>query len=358
MGARAIDVVLGAFSHREPERVPRLAAFTPALFERFRRETGAASPEDYWDFEVRDVGFAPSRRKTDFTRHFPEALAHRITHVNEWGVGSNPGSTHHFEDYVHPMAEFKSVREVEEYPWPDVTAGYRRSNVPDAIQSWHERGYAVLGCPPMANGSVFENAWLLRGLEQLLVDFLQNEEFAEALLDRITGFQVENCRYIGNCGADILLTGDDVGTQRGMMMAPSMWRKWLKPRLAEIIAAAREQKSDIHVFYHSDGDIRAIIPELIEVGVDILNPVQPECMDPVEMKRLYGKKLSFWGTIGTQTTMPFGTPAEVRRVVKERIRTVGKGGGLLLAPTHVLEPDVPWENVLAFFEAIRECEKK
>jgi uroporphyrinogen decarboxylase len=121
--------------------------------------------------------------------------------------------------------------------------------------------------------------------------------------------------------------------------------------MARIIAAARGIKPDLHIFYHSDGDCRAIIPELIEIGVTVLNPVQPECMDPVQLKADYGNKLAFWGTIGTQTTMPFGTPDEIRALVRERIETVGKGGGLLLSPTHTLEPDVPWENVLAFVRA-------
>jgi uroporphyrinogen decarboxylase len=147
--------------------------------------------------------------------------------------------------------------------------------------------------------------------------------------------------------------GDDVATQRGMMMRPALWRRWLKPRLAAIISAAREVKPDILIWYHSDGDCRAIIPELIEIGVDILNPVQPECMDPAAVKAQYGDRLSFSGTIGTQTTMPHGTPEEVRGVVRERIATVGRGGGLLLAPTHVLEPDVPWENIVALVDAVR-----
>jgi uroporphyrinogen decarboxylase len=107
------------------------------------------------------------------------------------------------------------------------------------------------------------------------------------------------------------------------------------------------------VFYHSDGNILPIIPELIEIGVDILNPIQPECMDPAELKRMYGDKLSFWGTIGTQTTMPFGTPDDVRNEVCERIATVGKGGGLFLSPSHILEPEVPWANIEAFVEAER-----
>ena len=119
------------------------------------------------------------------------------------------------------------------------------------------------------------------------------------------------------------------------------------------IAAAKKVKPDMLAFYHSDGDIRDIIPELIEIGVDVLNPVQPECMDPREVKARYGDRLSFWGTIGTQTTLPFGTPGQVRQAVREMIDTVGVGGGLVLAPTHLVEPEVPWENLLAFVDEAR-----
>ncbi len=116
------------------------------------------------------------------------------------------------------------------------------------------------------------------------------------------------------------------------------------------IAAAKSVKPDMLAFYHSDGDIRDIIPELIEIGVDVLNPVQPECMDPRAIKSKYGDRLSFWGTIGTQTTLPSGTPDDVRRQVREMIDTVGDGGGLVLAPTHLVEPEVPWENLMAFVD--------
>ena len=111
------------------------------------------------------------------------------------------------------------------------------------------------------------------------------------------------------------------------------------------------------VFYHSDGDISSIIPELIEIGIDVLNPVQPECLDPAQVKREYGDRLAFWGTISIQRTMPFGTPEDVRQEVRDRVNTVGRSGGLLLAPTHVLEPEVPWENIVALFEAIEEYGK-
>ena len=121
--------------------------------------------------------------------------------------------------------------------------------------------------------------------------------------------------------------------------------------MQRIIAAARAVKPDLPVFYHSDGNPSAIIPELIDIGVTILNPVQPECIDPVAVKQRYGNQLALWGTIGTQTTMPFGTPDDVRAEVRRRIETVGYDGGLVLGPTHSLEPDVPWENIVALYEA-------
>jgi uroporphyrinogen decarboxylase len=124
--------------------------------------------------------------------------------------------------------------------------------------------------------------------------------------------------------------------------------------MARIIAEARAIKPGLPVFYHSDGNPEAIIPDLIEIGVTILNPVQPECIDPAQIKKKYGEQLALWGCIGTQTTMPFGTPDDVRREVRQRIETAGYDGGLVLGPTHSLEPDVPWENIVALYEAIEE----
>jgi uroporphyrinogen decarboxylase len=252
---------------------------------------------------------------------------------------------------MHPLASMTRAAQIADYPLPDVSAPGCWSHLAGEVTALHRRQRASMGelaC------TVFEQSWYLRGLENLLTDMVMRPEMAEVLLDRMTQLRCVQARTLAQAGVDILRLGDDVSTQRGMLMSVSMWRQWLKARLAAVISAARAVKPDILVFYHSDGDCRAIVPELIEIGVDILNPVQPECMDPAEMKRLYGDRLAFWGTMGTQTTFPFGTPDEVRRVVRERIRTVGAGGGLLLAPTHILEPDVPWENIVAFFEAIDE----
>jgi uroporphyrinogen decarboxylase len=123
------------------------------------------------------------------------------------------------------------------------------------------------------------------------------------------------------------------------------------------IRSALEINPKVHIFYHSDGDIEEIIPDLIEIGVDVLNPIQPECMDPAAIKKKYGDRLALWGTIGIQHTMPFGTPEDVKQEVKERIATAGRGGGFVIAPSHEFEPEVPWENILAFFQAVEEYGK-
>ena len=171
-------------------------------------------------------------------------------------------------------------------------------------------------------------------------------EIGTFLLDRMTEIRCKMARFFASQDIDVLILGDDVSMQTGMLMSPSTWRRWFKPRMQRIISEARAIKPNLPVFYHSDGNPEAIISDLIEIGVTILNPVQPECIDPILVKRKYGDRLALWGTIGTQTTMPFGTPDDVRREVKQRIQAVGENGGLLLGPTHSLEPDVNAGRIL------------
>ncbi len=185
------------------------------------------------------------------------------------------------------------------------------------------------------------------------IDLVLNPDLANYHLDRITDIRCKMAQKYAESGVDILHVGDDVATQLDMMISPKLWRQYIKPRLNKVINSARRINPEITVDYHSDGNIQTIIPELIEVGVDILNPIQPECMDPIEIKRKYGDRLSFRGTIGTQSTMPFGTPEEVEMVCKKMIEEVGKSGGFILAPTHMLEPEVPWENIEAMIGAIK-----
>lgn len=274
--------------------------------------------------------------------------------VDDWGVASIRSTTGASASHIAPLARVESVEELEKYPFPDMMHPERHLHLEAAILAVHKRGMAAIGSMGQI---IFELSWAMRGMEQWMTDMFFNQEFLAALLDKITAICTDMARRFVEAGVDILHMGDDVGTQRAMIMNPKMWRKWLKPRLAAVVEAGKAVRPDIPVKYHSDGYIEDIIPDLCEVGVTILNPVQPECMDPARLKRMYGDRLAFWGTIGTQTTMPLGSPAEVKETVKERIRTVGQGGGLVLAPTHSINPDVPWENIVAFYEAAEEFGK-
>ena len=133
-----------------------------------------------------------------------------------------------------------------------------------------------------------------------------------------------------------------------------MWRKWLKPRLLRVIESAKTANAEVRVLYDSDGNFEPVIPDLIDIGVDVLCPIQPESNDPARLKREYGKHLSFWGSIGVQSTLPFGTPTDVRLEVRERMDIIGRDGGFAIAPSHVIPPEMPWQNVVAFFQAVEE----
>jgi len=341
--------VLTALRRRTPDRVPKSFGWTPPVWALLREKLGDVHPYDYFGVETRPVGPVPSLEPGDFRRYFAGLDLPPTLLVDEWGMGEIPDPEVHYTTYVYPLARASTVAELAGYPWPDRLADYRWRSIGAEVQALHDRGLAAEGGMEC---SVFERAWYLRGMETLFTDLAENPAFAEDLLDRITEISCGTAERYARGDVDVLGLGDDVSQQRGMLMSPATWRRWLKPRLARIIASARALKPDIIVRYHSDGNPEAIIPELIEIGVDVLNPVQPESMDPADVKRRFGGQLAFWGTMGTQTTMPFGTPDEVSRVVRERIETVGAGGGLLLAPTHVLQPDVPWENIVAFFDAI------
>jgi uroporphyrinogen decarboxylase len=193
-------------------------------------------------------------------------------------------------------------------------------------------------------------------MKDILTDFYFNEDIAHAIFETITKLRVRQAVKYAQIGVDVLRLGDDVSTQKGPMMSLDFYRKFLKERMRRIISAAKQVRPDLLVFMHSDGAVADFIPEYIDIGVDILNPIQPECNDLAEIGRTYGGQISFWGGIGTQTTMPYGTPQEVRAKVREVKSQLGAGGGLLLAPSHILEPEVPWDNVVAFVEAAREAE--
>ena len=185
------------------------------------------------------------------------------------------------------------------------------------------------------------------------MDLLDHRDWAEYLLDRHCENTSRSAAAAAGAGYDRIAISDDVANQNAMMFSPSLWREVFKPRLARVISAATDIKPDIHVWYHTDGNVWDILDDLVEIGVTILNPVQPECMDPIAVRKRLGRRMAFDGCVGTQTTFPFGTAADVRARVRELIDGLdGLEGGLTLSPTHAIVPGVPPENVIAFFDEI------
>jgi len=345
--------ILCALRRQQPERVGFDFGFSPALLEEFKRRTGREDYQEYYNFPVHFLELHPTRLKTDFIRFF-DSLPEGTRPVDwnpEWGVMGAPGGTAHFQEMLHPMVKFTDAQQVRDYPWPDFLADYRWEGAARNVEAIKKLD---LICAASMQMTIFEVAWYLRGMEEFMMDLMAGEEIAFTLLDILTEIRVGMAGRYAEAGVDLLMLGDDVATQLNMMISRDLWRETIKPRLARVIRAAKEARPEILIFYHCDGNMEAILPDLIEIGVEVLNPVQPECMDPVKLKKRFGDKLAFWGCIGTQTTMPFGTPEDVKRKVRDLIATVGKGGGLFLAPTHMLEPEVPWANVEAFVEAVRE----
>jgi len=198
--------------------------------------------------------------------------------------------------------------------------------------------------------TLFERAWSLRGMENLLRDFLMNPDFVNDLFNHIAAFHLTVIDRALDMGLDGVHFGDDWGWQGGLIMGAPLWRKFIKPRMAEMISLVKRKGKK--AFLHCCGKVEEIFPDLVEIGLDVFNPFQPEVMDIFALKREYYGKLAFWGGISIQRLLPFGTREEVKREVKRILEELGQGGGYIAAPSHALPRDIPCENILAMLEII------
>lgn len=199
---------------------------------------------------------------------------------------------------------------------------------------------------------LFERSWNLRGFENVLVDAIEEPAFFEELLDRLMRLYLTFVDYTADLPVDGILFGDDWGDQRGVILGPERWRQFLKPRWAKIYEAVHRHGKI--VMSHSCGSVADIIPDLIEIGIDVLESVQPEAagMNPYELKKRWGDKITFWGCLGSQSMIPFGTPASIRGEVAKLRKEMSRGGGFILAPAKPLQPETPTENAVALVEAL------
>jgi uroporphyrinogen decarboxylase len=267
---------------------------------------------------------------------------------NEWGmIFRNVGIYAEFAEY--PLADASSKQDILDYPFPDPNAPGRFDEAVRMMETYSEK-YGIIGD---VETMFFEMSWYLTGLEKFLMDLMMETEYQAYLMDKIMHYIIVAGKKLIDMGVDILWCGDDFGTQNGMIMDPDTWRRIFKPRIKYMFEEFRKIKPDIKIAWHSCGSILPIIPDFIEVGLDILNPIQPlaQGMDPVFLKKTYGKDLVFFGGIDVQYLLPFGTPQMIRDEVKRRIDILGKDGGYIIAPAHNIQPDTPVENIMAFFDA-------
>lgn len=349
------DNLLSLLKRQGFSQIPVDFNLCPSLEEQYHeREQTAEDYRSYFQMPWRDVqGLIPMRSDPErFFPYFPEEVRRDpAVSIDGDGVGHRKTPTSmHMTQMLHPLGDADSLEQIQTYPLADFDLAENLPAIRAEVERIHGMGLAAVG---NMQCTIWESAWYIRGMENLMMDMLSDEEMAACILDKVTERSLHSALIYAHAGADILFLGDDVGMQQSIMMSESLYEEWLKPRLSKIISAAKAVNPNLLVFYHSCGYIEPFIPTWIDIGIDVLNPVQPECMDFARLHEAYGDRLSFHGTIGTQSVMPFGTPQEVRKTVEQNLRIAGDQGGLFAAPTHLLEPEVPWENVLAYVDACK-----
>lgn len=278
--------------------------------------------------------------------------------IDEWGIEWR--TVHHatgsYNEVSKSPLEEATIEDLERYPWPNPLDPARTSGLAEEAKDLCENSdYAIVG------DSGFKGFWeigyMLRGYERLIADLCLDPKFVYALFDKLLELNMaatgEFLKAVGPY-IQVIRLADDLATQSGPLMSPDMFRKMLKPYHAKLIKFTKE-RTEAKIFYHTCGDVRLLIDDLVEIGVDALNPVQVSAMgDTAELKSRFGDKICFWGGIDTQHVLPLGSPEEVREEVKRRIRDLGPGGGYILASVHTIQADVPPQNILAMIEAAKE----
>lgn len=270
--------------------------------------------------------------------------------INEFGMKMRQGPLY-MEVIECPLADVTSVDEVKAFPFPDPLAEGRFDDAKTYIDTYQD-DYFIVGDVEL---TMFEMAWHLVGMEKFMTDLAMREPYIFALLDKCKAFSIEVGKKLVEMGVDGIWTGDDFGAQNGMLISPRMWRSIFKPRFAEVFSELKAVNPDVLMLYHCDGAIAPILDDLVEIGMDVFNPVQPNVPghEPDVLKARFGDKLAFWGAVDQQSLLPNGTPEEIEADVAAKIAALGAGGGYMCAPAHIVQADTSMENLEAFITAVK-----
>lgn len=372
--------VLTAIHHEQPDRIPLVIGVSNATgikmkpYKGIKNIIGVEAPDKYI-YDWPELGTAQIDEDTLRRLHSdvrgvldlePETVRKRnrernphSDYVDSWGSGQTEITPGEWFPSVHPLPEAKTPADLESYPgWPDMSDPSRIAHVQEnAKRLAEENQYAILATPWLL--FPFERAYAMQGMEKFLLNMAMDADFARALMEKIAVY----CKqlmglFLEQLGdnVDIIKIGDDLGTQKSLMISPKMYREILKPIHADFIDFIKA-RTKAKVLFHSDGDVVPLIDDLVEIGVDILNPIQTSAgtmSDLSALKKRFGKNIVFCGGIDTHQILPFGSVEEVREEVRRVMQILGPGGGCMIGAVHTVMDDVPPENVLAMVDAVEE----
>ena len=370
--------VLAAINHQEPDRVPIMLGVSNATGIKMKtyreiKKLAGIEAEDHYIYDWPELGTALIDEATMVRLHSdvrgvldlePDWVLERnrnrepgSDYINSWGSGAKLIGDDEWYPMVEPLADVTTVQEIEDYPWPDMSDPSRYAHIPAQAAALAEQNeYAIVATPWLL--FPFERAFAMQGMEKFLFNMAIYPDFAEALLWKIEELcKVGMGHFLDALGpnVDIIKIGDDLGTQESLLISPQMYRDMLKPVHADFIDFIKK-RTDAKLMFHTDGDVYPLIGEFIEMGVDILNPVQAagKMANTGRLQREFGDDIVFCGGMDTGHILPKGTPEEVRQEVRRLITSLGPGGGLMIGAVHTVMNDVPAENVLAMVDAVEE----
>lgn len=360
-GLNSRERVFKTLNYQIPDRVPLDGWFLNSVVEELKKHFNVADDDDILEklgIDFRYTCMLPGMNPGEYTYFKKMGLSIPIADylVREWGADE-------FEDEwgvrikisgkedldwrysYHPLNDGGKIS-LDRLQLPDLHSPGRFDNVKRDVDRW-KPAYIVCAGATM----LFRKCWILIGFSEFLEALYTQTETVEKLLDILTDYVLDEIDNYVKAGVDIIQLGGDLGSEESLLINPAIWRALFKPRLKKIIDSTK--KDGVYFYLHSDGNIRSIIPDLIEAGITILNPVQPECIDPEEIKETYGDKITLDGTMSVQKLFPFATIHDIETETIKRIRSCGYNGGLILGPTNAFTKDIPLENILFFYDFVK-----
>lgn len=366
------DRVKIALNHKEPDKIPidlgsMVSTFTADSQAKLRAFLGLDGSENIYSRVEQTV--IPDERilkrlhvdvrylYLNSPKNWKDIELGNNTYKDEFGIIRKKASFY-YDIIHHPLGDAKYPEQIEKYPWPDPRDPSRFEGLEKEAKRLYENTEFALATANAEVGSIFENCWYMVGFNKFLEDLLVNPDFATELLKRWCNYWIAvNDELLDRVGdyIEYVTVGDDLTFQIGLMMSMDVYRKMIKPWQKKLYSFIKS-KTNAKIYYHICGTVKDILNDLIDVGIDILQPVQKEAAgnNLSELKKNYGLQITFCGGISQQKTMPFGTVEAVREEVKETIKILAPGGGYMFVTGHNIQPDVPPENILAAYDIANE----